>query len=143
MPISAGRAAGARPYSALTQPFPGAADSAGKNPDLVASRSLGFVEGLVGGAQQGVRVRRMGGTQRDPERSGRAKKAVLFAPDGGADFRAPAACALERRLGEHHRELLAAVSAGDVAAANVAFQKRAHLHEHLVACLVAGAVAYP
>src|SRR5437879_13578492 len=118
MPISAGRAAGARPYSALTQPFPGAADSAGKNPDLVASRSLGFVEGLVGGAQKGLRVRRMGGTQRDPERSGRAKKPIRLAPDGGADLRAPAACALERRLGEHHGELLGAVPAGRVDGAN-------------------------
>src|ERR1700704_3236740 len=100
----------------LLSRFPGAAGWAGKNPDLVASRSLGFVEGLVGGAQKGLRVRRMGGTQRDPERSGHAKKPVRLAPDGGADLRAPAACALERRLGEHHRELLAAVSAGGGAA---------------------------
>src|SRR5882762_1628494 len=97
-------------------------DSAGEDLDLVASRSLGFVEGMVGGAHKGLGVRRMRGTQRDPERSGHAEKPILrLAPDGGADLRAPAACALERRLGKHHRELLAAITAGDVAAANVAF----------------------
>src|SRR6266571_374147 len=82
----------------------------------------------------------MGRTQRDPEQGRDPAKQFSLAPDGRADLRAPAARALERRLGKHHRELLAAITAGDVAAADVTFQERTHLHEHLVACLVAGAV---
>src|SRR5206468_4907274 len=117
----------------LLSRFPGAAARAGKNPDLVASGSLGFVEGVVGGADELIRVRRMGGTQRDPERSGDPAKQFRLAPDGRADLRAPAARALERRFGEHHGELLAAVAARDVAAADVALQQRAYLHQHLVA----------
>src|SRR5882672_10284485 len=129
-----------RDARALPGPFHGATDWAGEYPDLIASRSLGFVESMVGGAQESLRVRRMGWTQRDPERSGDPEKPVRRAPDGRADLSAPATCALDRRLGKHHRELLTAVAAGDVAAADVTFQKHADLHEHLVACLVAGAV---
>src|SRR5260221_10791569 len=95
---------------------------------------------MVGGANELLRLCRMDRTQRDPERSGDPAKQFRLAPDGRADLRAPAARALERRLGKHQRELLAAIATSDVAAADVTFQKRAHFDEHLVACLVAGAV---
>src|SRR5258708_9536743 len=138
-PRSAARSSRRRP-EALPGRFPVAVDWAAKHPDPIASRFLGFVEGLIGGAQESLRVGRMGRTQRDPERSGDAAQQLRLARDGRADLRAPAARALERRLGKHQRAPLAARATGDVAAAELTFQKRAHFDEHLVACLVAGAV---
>jgi hypothetical protein len=128
---------GGKGSEGLTRPS-AVAGRAAEHPDLAASPLASERHGR--GVQERLGVRRMGRTQRDSERSGDSKKPQRLAPDGRADLRAPAPCARQRRPGKHHRELLAPVAAGDVAAADVTFQKGAYFHEHPVARLVAGPV---
>src|SRR3989442_450387 len=79
------RAGPQEPVHGLTQPllsrFPRAVALARKNPDLVASRSLWLVEGLVCGAHKALLVRRIGAAERHPERCSHAQKPILLAPD--------------------------------------------------------------
>src|SRR6266545_5804457 len=57
----------------------------GENPDPVAPLALRFVQGLVRRAQQGLRVRRVVGEERDPEGRGDLQQLVAVFPYGRAD----------------------------------------------------------
>src|SRR6266851_3109418 len=112
----------------------------GKNPDPVAPLALRFVQGLVRRAQQGLRVRRVVGEERDPEGRGDLQQLVAIFPYGRADCLGLAMRALGGGGGQHQRELLAPVAAGDVAAADMALEQRGDLHEDKVAGGVPGSV---
>src|SRR5690349_7960716 len=98
-------------------------------PDLVASAALGRVERLVGRAQQRLGLCGVVGEDRDAQGGGDAQETAAFLAHGGTDRLGPAAGALNRGVGEHQREFLAAVTAGDVAAADMALEQRRDLDQ--------------
>src|SRR5882672_7990616 len=92
--------------------------AARKNPDVISAPAFRFVERFVGRPEQGLGFLGMIGEDRDAERRGDAHQIVALLPNGRADRFAFAAGALESRIWQYQRELLAPVAAGDVATTN-------------------------
>src|SRR5262249_11274988 len=117
----------------------------GGDDDAVAALGLRLVQGGVGGGAQGGGGGAVVGGRRHAERgrhradhpAGVLQRQRL---DALAQLLGAAPGVLQRRVGQRQQELLAAVPAGDILAADVRQQEAAQLPQHRVAGVVAEGV---